>query len=146
MASLPVNFALGLLFGVGLIVSGMSDPAKVLAFLDPLGAWDPSLAFVMAGGVAVAFVGYRLALRRGRPLLAVSFQLPELSGMDGRLVTGAALFGIGWGLGGLCPGPAILSVGLGNIGTLVFLPAMLAGMWIARKLGVRGRVRRPPIV
>lgn len=132
--SVAVNFALGLLFGIGLIVSGMADPAKVLAFLDPLGAWDPSLALVMAAAVAVAFAGYRLTFARGRPLLAPTFQLPTRGGLDLRLLSGAALFGIGWGLGGFCPGPALVSLGLGQPGTLAFVPAMLLGMWAARRL------------
>ncbi|HMR31702.1 MAG TPA: YeeE/YedE family protein [Geminicoccaceae bacterium] len=130
--SLLVDFLLGLLFGVGLVVSGMADPARVLGFLDPLGNWDPSLAFVMAGAVSVAFVGYRLAFRRGRPVLASSFQLPARTAIDPRLVVGAGIFGIGWGLGGLCPGPALASLGLGSPGVLVFVPAMLLGMWAAR--------------
>lgn len=136
------NFLLGLLFGIGLIVSGMADPAKVLGFLDPLGRWDPSLAFVMAGAVLVAFVGYRLAFRRGRPLLAPSFQLPTRTYIDQRLVVGAGLFGIGWGLGGFCPGPALVSLGLGSPGVLVFVPAMLLGMWAARLVGTSAPTRR----
>ena len=103
--SLLMNLLLGLLFGVGLVVSGMSDPAKVLNFLDLAGTWDPSLAFVMAGGVLVAFVGYRLVFSRGKPLLDGAFHLPTSTKIDGRLVAGAAIFGIGWGLGGFCPGP-----------------------------------------
>ena len=136
------NFLLGLLFGIGLIVSGMADPAKVLGFLDPLGRWDPSLAFVMAGAVLVAFVGYRLAFRRGRPLLAPSFQLPTRTYIDQRLVVGAGLFGIGWGLGGFCPGPALVSLGLGSPGVLVFVPAMLLGMWAARLVDTSAPTRR----
>ena len=137
-----VNFLLGLLFGIGLVVSGMADPAKVLGFLDPLGQWDPSLAFVMAGAVLVAFVGYRQAFRRGRPLLAPSFQLPARTDVDQRLVVGAGLFGIGWGLGGFCPGPALVSLGLGSPGVLVFVPAMLLGMWAARLAGTSAPRRR----
>ena len=137
-----VNFLLGLLFGIGLVVSGMADPAKVLGFLDPLGQWDPSLAFVMAGAVLVAFVGYRLAFRRGRPLLAPSFQLPARTDVDQRLVVGAGLFGIGWGLGGFCPGPALVSLGLASPGVLVFVPAMLLGMWAARLVGTSAPTRR----
>ncbi|PWC28338.1 DUF6691 family protein [Teichococcus aestuarii] len=129
-----VNLGLGLLFGLGLLVSGMADPAKVLNFLDLGGAWDPSLAFVMAGAVLTTALGYRLVLRRPRPLLAEAFQLPTRRAVDGRLLLGAALFGIGWGLGGFCPGPALASLGLGAPGTLAFLPAMLAGMALARRL------------
>ena len=121
----------GLLFGVGLVLSGMSNPAKVLNVLDFAGAWDASLAFVMAGAAATAFVGYRLVWRRPRPLLAEEFDLPTASGIDAKLLTGAALFGIGWGIGGYCPGPAWTGRALGAPGTLVFLPAMLLGMALA---------------
>ena len=129
-----VNLLLGLLFGVGLVVSGMSDPAKVLNFLDFFGSWDPSLAFVMGGAVLVAAVGYRLVKQRQRPVLAESFSLPTRKDIDSRLVVGAAIFGIGWGLGGFCPGPALTSLGLGSSGVLVFLPFMFAGLWLARLL------------
>lgn len=132
--SFLVNLGLGLLFGLGLLVSGMADPAKVQNFLDLGGAWDPSLAFVMAGAVLTTALGYRLVLRRPRPLLAEAFQLPTRRAVDGRLLLGAALFGIGWGLGGFCPGPALASLGLAAPGTLAFLPAMLAGMALARRL------------
>lgn len=127
-----VNVLLGLLFGSGLIVAGMSDPAKVLNFLDVFGTWDPSLAFVLGGAVLTAFFGYRLVLARGAPLAASSFQLPVTKEIDYRIVAGPALFGIGWGVGGFCPGPALTSLGLGAPGTLVFVPAMLIGMGIAR--------------
>lgn len=130
--SVLVNFALGLLFGLGLVVSGMANPAKVLNFLDVFGTWDPSLAFVMAGGLLVTFAGYRLALRRKAPILASSFQLPTRSDIDARVLAGPAVFGIGWGLGGFCPGPALTSLGLLAPGTLAFVPAMFAGMWLAR--------------
>lgn len=135
--SILVNLGLGLLFGVGLIVSGMGNPAKVLNFLDLFGTFDPSLAFVMGGAVVVAFVGYRLVLARPAPLLAERFQVPTRTDIDVRLILGPALFGIGWGLGGFCPGPAFTALGLGAPGTLVFVPAMLAGMWAARALAER---------
>ncbi|MDQ6437039.1 YeeE/YedE family protein [Mesorhizobium sp. LHD-90] len=130
--SLIVNVLLGLLFGIGLVVSGMSDPDKVLNFLDLAGTWDPSLAFVMGGGVLVAFIGYRVVLRRDRPLMADGFKVPTKTAIDGRLLGGAAVFGIGWGLGGFCPGPALTALGLGQPGALVFLAAMFIGFWIAR--------------
>jgi len=136
--ALLVNLALGLLFGVGLVVSGMSNPAKVLNFLDLFGSFDPSLAFVMGGAVIVAFLGFRLARMRDKPLLAPRFQLPTRRDIDARLIVGPALFGIGWGLGGFCPGPAFTALGLGAPGTLVFVPAMLVGMWAARALAERG--------
>lgn len=136
--SLLIQFLVGLVFGLGLIVAGMSDPAKVLGFLDlgaiPQGAWDPSLVFVMAGGIGVTLLGYRLVLARSRPLLAERFALPAASRPDIRLVTGAALFGIGWGLAGFCPGPALVSAVTGGATALVFLVAMLAGMALARRL------------
>lgn len=135
--SILVNLALGLLFGVGLIVSGMSNPAKVLNFLDLAGTFDPSLAFVMGGAVLVAFIGFRLVLSRERPLLAPRFQLPTRTDIDARLIVGPALFGIGWGLGGFCPGPAFTALSLAAPGTLAFVPAMLAGMWAARLLAER---------
>ncbi len=124
----------GLMFGVGLAVSGMSDPAKVLNFLDIAGTWDPSLAFVMGGAVAVAFFGFRVLRGRSKPLFAESFAWPMARDIDRPLLTGAALFGLGWGLGGFCPGPALASLTLLAHGTFVFVPAMLLGMWGARRL------------
>ena len=135
--SILVNLGLGLLFGLGLVVSGMSDPAKVLNFLDLFGTFDPSLAFVMGGAVIVAFLGFRFTLRRPAPLLAGRFQLPTRTDIDARLIVGPALFGIGWGLGGFCPGPAFTGLGLGASGTLVFVGAMLAGMGAAHALAAR---------
>jgi uncharacterized membrane protein YedE/YeeE len=134
---LLVNAIAGLLFGVGLLISGLADPAKVLNFLDVLGTWDPSLAFVMAGAIAVTFVGYRAAFRRPAPLLEQRFHLPTATAIDRRVVSGAAIFGIGWGLTGFCPGPAIVSIPLLAHGTIAFVAAMLAGMGIARALVMR---------
>lgn len=124
----------GLLFGAGLTVSGMVNPAKVQNFLDIAGTWDPSLAFVMGAAVVVTFVGYRVAWERGRPLFDTTFQLPTPTVIDARLIGGSALFGIGWGLGGFCPGPAISSLGTGGEGVWVFVAAMFAGMWAARQV------------
>ena len=136
----------GLVFGLGLVVSGMIDPAKVLNFLDIAGSWDPSLAFVMAGAVAVTFAGYRLVHARARPLLAERFDLPARRDIDARLMSGAAIFGLGWGLGGYCPGPAVTALGLGAPGTIAFVAAMLAGMWAARLAQARSEpaAGRPP--
>ena len=131
---------IGLLFGAGLVVSGMINPAKVLNFLDLAGSFDPSLAFVMAGAVAVTVLGYRVVLARERPVLASSFHLPARQTVDARLIAGAAIFGVGWGLSGLCPGPAISSLGLGAPGVLAFVPAMIAGMAVARFLSSGGQV------
>ena len=132
-----LNFLLGLLFGMGLIDSGMSNPAKVLNFLDLVGTWDPSLAFVMGGAVLVAFFGYRIVLKREMPIIGAKFDVPTRTDIDMRLIVGPALFGVGWGLGGFCPGPALTAIGLAATGTLIFVPAMLLGMWIARLLAER---------
>lgn len=129
------GFFCGLLFGLGLVLSGMSDPAKVLNFLDLAGSWDPSLLFVMAGAAGTTFVGYRLVWRRKAPLLAQRFELPTRTSIDRRLVLGAALFGIGWGLSGFCPGPAWTALPLLAPGTLVFVPAMLVGLWAGTHVG-----------
>lgn len=141
MKATVAQFCVGILFGVGLIVSGMSDPAKVLNFLDLAaiadGDWDPSLAFVMAGAVGVAFIGYRVTLRRSGPLLAERFHVPTRTDIDRRLVTGAALFGLGWGVAGFCPGPALVALGSGEGLVWLFAGAMITGMaaarWFARR-------------
>ncbi|MBK1715005.1 DUF6691 family protein [Rubrivivax gelatinosus] len=122
----------GTLFGAGLGISGMNDPHKVLAFLDVAGAWDPSLALVMAGALAVAVPGFRLVLRRPRPLLDERLHLPTRRDIDAALVLGSLLFGIGWGLAGYCPGPAIANLATGNAEVWFFVPAMLAGGWLQR--------------
>ncbi|MDR3097047.1 MAG: YeeE/YedE family protein [Paraburkholderia sp.] len=121
-------FASGLLFGLGLIVSGMANPAKVLAFLDLAGNWDPSLAFVMAGAIAVAYVGFRLARTRSASVLGAPMQLPTARHVDPRLIAGALVFGAGWGLAGFCPGPALVSAASGQPRAWLFVAAMLAGM------------------
>jgi uncharacterized membrane protein YedE/YeeE len=118
----------GLVFGLGLIVSGMANPAKVLGFLDLAGAWDPSLALVMGGAVAVGVVAFLFAKNRTVSLLGAEMKLPTARHIDRRLVIGSALFGIGWGIAGFCPGPGLVSMGAGEIKALVFVAAMLAGM------------------
>jgi uncharacterized protein len=123
-------FAAGLLFGIGLIVSGMTDPAKVIGFLDIAGSWDPSLVLVMAGAIFVGFFAFMLAGRRTTTFLGDALQLPRSRDIDARLVGGAVVFGIGWGLAGLCPGPAIVAFGGGHDKAAVFVIAMLAGMLI----------------
>jgi uncharacterized membrane protein YedE/YeeE len=125
-------FASGLLFGLGLIVSQMVNPAKVLGFLDIVGNWDPSLAFVMGGAVVVSSLGYVFAKRRGFPLLAPRLEIPTRRDMDLRLIGGAALFGIGWGLVGLCPGPALVGLTFGPWPVFVFVAAMIVGMAVFR--------------
>jgi uncharacterized membrane protein YedE/YeeE len=138
----------GLLFGAGLVVSQMVDPAKVQGFLDfggiPAGAWDPSLAFVMAGALAITAPGYWLVLRRKAPLAAPKFLVPTRKDIDARLVGGAALFGIGWGLAGYCPGPAVAALAFGRAETAVFVVAMLAGMGLfslRERIGSGGAAR-----
>jgi uncharacterized protein len=126
--SVIAAFAIGLIFGIGLIVSGMSNPAKVLGFLDLSGAWDPSLAFVMAGAIAVGAVAFALAGRRANTLLGAPLSLPVIGAIDGRLLVGSALFGIGWGLAGICPGPALTLLGAGVAEGVIFVAAMFAGM------------------
>ena len=123
-----LGFFAGLTFGIGLILSGMANPAKVLNFLDIFGAWDPSLAFVMGGASVTAFIGYRLVWRRDAPALGPGFDMPDNTAVDAPLLTGAAIFGTGWGLGGFCPGPAWTALAMGAPGTLIFLPAMLIGI------------------
>ncbi|KGE77447.1 DUF6691 family protein [Halomonas salina] len=124
----------GLLFGLGLAISGMTDPARVLGFLDVAGDWDPTLMFVLGGAVVTHFVGYRLAMRRPHPLFASAFQLPTRRDLDGRLLGGAALFGVGWGLSGYCPGPAFASVSGITLPLAAMLVAMVVGWFIARRV------------
>ncbi len=127
MAKLAAFFC-GLIFGLGLVVSQMANPAKVLNFLDFAGSWDPSLIFVMGGAVVTAAVGYRLAWRSRSPLFAATFHLPQKTAIDARLVGGAALFGIGWGLVGFCPGPALAALSFGGWEAPLFVAAMVIGM------------------
>lgn len=127
----------GLVFGIGLTVSGMVDPAKVLGFLDIAGAWDPSLALVMAGGVVTALVGFRLARRQARPLFASAFPADAEPIIDGRLLGGAALFGLGWGLVGLCPGPAVSALVLASHPAAIFFASMIVGMLVWRQIAKR---------
>lgn len=123
-----VEFLVGLLFGLGLILSGMTDPGKVLGFLDLFGAWDPSLAFVMMGAIAVGFFAFAIAKKRTTTMLGGALHLPKASHIDKRLVIGSIVFGIGWGLAGFCPGPALVSMASGQIQALWFVAAMVVGM------------------
>ncbi|MCH4563443.1 MULTISPECIES: DUF6691 family protein [Halomonas] len=132
-----MGYIAGLLFGLGLGISGMTDPARVLGFLDIFGAWDPTLMFVLGGAVVTTFIGYRLVFRRPGPLFAEAFQLPTRQDLDGRLIGGAALFGIGWGLSGYCPGPAFASIGGLTAPLLAMLVAMIAGWFLARAIPAR---------
>jgi hypothetical protein len=142
-------FLAGLVFAIGLGLAGMTQPAKVLAFLDVLGAWDPSLAVVMAGAMAVYTLLFRVALRLEVPLFGGALQIPTRKDLDPRLVGGAALFGVGWGLAGFCPGPALVSSVTGNSAVLLFVIAMTAGMYLhgaleaisSRRAAVAGAAR-----
>ncbi|GGO11446.1 transporter [Iodidimonas muriae] len=126
------SFVIGLLFGLGLVVSMMVNPLKVLAFLDVAGAWDPSLLFVMGAALAVTFIGYRLVFKRTAPLWGAGFSLPTRRDVDQRLLIGASLFGIGWGLVGFCPGPAITALAVGGMEVVYFGLAMVFGMIVTR--------------
>ncbi len=127
----------GLLFGLGLILSGMANPAKVLGFLDLAGAWDPSLALVMGGAIAVGTVVFAIAGKRDLSLLGLTIHLPTARHIDKRLVLGSLAFGIGWGLAGVCPGPALVLLGTGSVKGLVFVFSMLVGMGIFEYLKIR---------
>ena len=120
----------GLVFGLGLIVSGMANPAKVLGFLDLAGAWDPSLALVMGGAIAVGFFAFLIAKNRTRSFIGAEMKLPTTSSIDRRLLAGSALFGAGWGIAGFCPGPGLVALGMGEPKAIVFVAAMLVGMVI----------------
>ncbi|TCW85146.1 hypothetical protein C5O80_07920 [Burkholderia sp. SRS-46] len=134
-------FIAGLVFGGGLVVSGMANPQKVLGFLDLAGRWDPSLAFVMAGATGVGVLAFAWARRRATSWLGLPMQLPTARAVTVRLVAGSAAFGAGWGLAGFCPGPAIVSIGFGSVKGIGFVVAMLAGMaafeWIERRRAAR---------
>lgn len=134
------EFLIGLLFGIGLILAGMTDPAKVIGFLDLAGAWDPSLAFVMGGAILVGLFAFGIAKRRTTSVFGGAMQLPTSRDIDRRLVAGSLMFGAGWGLAGFCPGPALVSVGAGHPKAIVFSLAMLLGMLIFEALE-RRRVR-----
>ncbi len=138
MRHLIPAFLIGLLFGLGIVISGMGNPAKVLNFFDFAGSWDPSLAFVMGGALIVTFVGYRLVLGRSRPVVAERFHVPTNRTIDVRLIGGAALFGIGWGMAGFCPGGALPVLGTGRMEVTLFVAALIAGIlaaqWMLRLL------------
>ena len=123
-----VEFVVGMLFGLGLLLSGMTDPGKIIGFLDIFGNWDPSLAFVMAGAIAVGFFAFGLAKKRTTTILGGALRLPTASHIDKRLIIGSTVFGVGWGLAGFCPGPALVSMASGQIQAAWFVAAMIAGM------------------
>ena len=129
------EYLIGVLFGLGLIISGMTNPAKILAFLDIAGAWDPSLIFVMGGAVLVGLIAFYLAKNRTQGFLGSVMHIPTRRDIDRPLIIGSALFGVGWGLAGFCPGPALVSLGSGELKALVFVVAMLGGMLLFDFLG-----------
>lgn len=135
----PIGFATGLVFGLGLALAGMTSPDRVLGFLDVAGTWDPSLAFVMGGAVLTATPLFALSRRRAKPLAGAAFDQPPTTAIDRRLIGGAALFGIGWGLAGICPGPALVNLAIAPAQSLAFVAAMIAGItasaWWRRKTG-----------
>jgi uncharacterized membrane protein YedE/YeeE len=122
------SFIVGLIFGIGLIFAGMTDPSKVIGFLDVAGNWDPSLAFVMGGAILVGFIAFRFANKRTANFIGGAMHLPSKNDIDRRLIIGSLLFGAGWGMAGFCPGPAITSLGTGNPKAVIFVVAMVAGM------------------
>lgn len=132
------EFLIGLIFGLGLILSGMSNPEKVLGFLDLAGNWDPSLAFVMGGGVIVAFIAFTLAKKRTQAFFGDALRLPTAKQIDKKLVIGSLLFGAGWGLAGFCPGPALVSVGAGYSQALILVVAMIVGMLLVEVFSRKG--------
>lgn len=142
MKAVAIGFAAGLLFGAGLVVARMTDPRVVLAFLDVTGAWNPSLLFVMGGAAATFGLFYRVTTRRQAPLAGPSLRVPSERPLDLRLFAGTALFGVGWGLVGLCPGPALTSLASGSASTLAFVAAMIAGIALAGRTGAIQTDRR----
>lgn len=144
MVRLLSAFTSGLIFSAGLIISGMVNPQKVLGFLDIFGEWDASLAFVMAAAVAVTTVGYKVVLKRETPLLFAKFELPTRTDLDLSLILGSALFGTGWGLVGLCPGPALAVLFIAPKSTLIFFLCMLLGMFLARSFVAQSLVKPLP--
>lgn len=140
MRGLITSYAAGLLFGGGIILSGMVDPANVLGFFDVFGAWNPTLAFVMAGGLGVSLIGYRFCMTCSGPVCAAVYQIPARQDVDRRLVGGAAIFGLGWGLAGYCPGPALIAAGSGFVEAAAFSVAMAVGM-LAWRLVERSGLR-----
>lgn len=139
MLTAIASFICGLIFGVGLLISGMTDPMKVLGFLDVFGRWDPTLLFVMAGAVGISAAGYTVARHRGAPLLAAQSRWPTPKDIDAALIGGAVLFGIGWGLAGICPGPALVNLGTLSPRMAVFVVAMVLGMLLQEVWQRHGR-------
>ena len=133
-----IAFVIGIVFGTGILISGMANPAKVLNFFDVAGSWDPSLMFVMGGAVATTFIGYRMVQARKEPILARSFQMPTAIQIDPKLIAGAAIFGVGWGLAGFCPGAALPALGTGRTEVVIFVASLIAGIVVARLIASGG--------
>ena len=131
---LIVSYIIGLIFGIGISISGMANPAKVLNFFDVAGTWDPSLIFVMGGALITTLIGYRFVLRRPAPTLEETFKLPTRNDLDLPLIGGSALFGIGWGIAGFCPGGALPALGTGRSEVIIFIVALVAGVFAAKGL------------
>lgn len=134
-------YLIGVIFGTGIVVSGMANPAKVINFFDVAGSWDPSLAFVMGGALVVTAVGYRIVFGRGRPIWEGRFMLPTARNLDARLIGGSAVFGVGWGIAGFCPGGALPALGTGRVDVAAFVGAMLLGIFAAKYLQSLSRAR-----
>ncbi len=131
---LILSYIIGLIFGIGISISGMANPAKVLNFFDIAGSWDPSLAFVMGGALIVTFIGYRVVLKRPAPMMDSGFHLPTRKDLDLRLIGGSALFGVGWGIAGFCPGGALPALGTGRSEVLIFVGALVVGILVGKLL------------
>ena len=131
-------FIIGIIFGMGILISGMANPAKVLNFFDVAGTWDPSLMFVMGGAVVTTFIGYRVVLARAQPILARTFQVPTASRIDPKLIAGSAIFGLGWGLAGFCPGAALPALGTGRAEVVIFVASLITGIIVARLIANGG--------
>ena len=143
MKKLILIYLIGLVFGLGISISGMANPAKVINFFDVAGSWDPSLIFVMGGAVSVAFLGYRLVLRRPAPAWGKGFNLPGTRQIDARLIGGSLVFGIGWGIAGFCPGGALPALGTGRVEVIIFVAALVAGVLIAKALQKASARKKP---
>lgn len=128
--NLLVNFIIGMLFSIGLVLSSMINPKKVIGFLDIFGNWDPSLIFVMLGGICVNLIFFKIILKRSSPVLGAKFSLPEIKQVDKKLVIGSAIFGIGWGISGVCPGPAVANLFLFETGMIIFITSLIVGILI----------------
>lgn len=137
-----LTFFVGIVFGTGIAMSGMANPAKVINFFDIAGTWDPSLAFVMGGAVVVAFIGYRLVFRRETPVYEPTFDIPQKTQLDLRLIAGSAIFGVGWGIAGFCPGGALPALGTLKAEVILFVVALIAGI-LATRLGLKWSEHRP---